>query len=169
MQTRYRQPVGPTSTSRFRARCIWTIVTAELQAKLTCIQNNNATCIPPGVSTELEILPFYEMQTTWLSFWRDNVSGRPVEVSNDTIADDNSHSRGMAELTDTDVQTVSADTYIHPGNNGLTSTDPIDPGYDAALVVPRPVYRLPTVVAVAVQPPTRTVHPAACRVAGASR
>jgi hypothetical protein len=109
-------------------------VTTELQTALNCLQNNDDTCTPPGVTSAMEILPFYEIQTTWLSYWRDNVNGDPIELSNDTIADDNSHSRGMAELTGTALQTVTTEAYIHPGNNGLTSTDPIDSGYREALV-----------------------------------
>jgi hypothetical protein len=83
------------------SRALYTdYVNQELQDVLDCLAPTyDASCAPPGVTTPIEVLPFYEIQTTWLSFWRDNVEGDPVFMTNETIEDDNSHSRGEAQLT----------------------------------------------------------------------
>lgn len=117
------------------SRALYTdYVNSDLQAALNCLgQNYDASCAPPGVTTPLEVLPFYEVQTTWLSFWRDNVDGKPVFITNETLKTDNTHSRGMAELTTSSSDTIRAETYLNRGNVGLTSTDPIEDNYNLNL------------------------------------
>lgn len=103
-------------------------VTAEAQEVIDCIVQSAPNCDKaPGITNYLEVFPFYEIQTTWLAFWKENVNGDPVTVTNDPLADDNSHSRGMASLTGSAIinpVTVTAD--MHRGNVGLTATDPIN-------------------------------------------
>ncbi len=80
----------------------------------------------------MEIIPFYDVQLTWLSRWNESPVNNPADVTNQAIADNNTHSRGNAVRTaGTGLSTV--DAKIHPANLGLTATDPIDLGYTAAL------------------------------------
>jgi prepilin-type N-terminal cleavage/methylation domain-containing protein len=85
----------------------------------------------PNVTTVLEIIPFYDVQLTWLARWNESPNNIPVDVTNDPIESDNLHNRGIASIYGTGYSTVSASA--HKGNLGLTGTDPIDPGYAADL------------------------------------
>jgi hypothetical protein len=88
---------------------------------------DTADCGAPGVTNLLQIMPFYELQTTWLSFWDTDPPGDPVSVTNEAVADDNNHSRGYAvlenELAASSTPHVISDMYR--GNIGLSVTDPI--------------------------------------------
>jgi hypothetical protein len=68
------------------------------------------------------------VQLTWLARWNETPNNNPVDVSNEAIADDNAHSRGVAELM-AGFGFSTVDTAIHSRNLGLTGTDPIDPRY----------------------------------------
>ena len=56
------------------------------------------TCGAPGYTDVLQVLPFYEIQTTWLSKWISDPQGTPVSVTSESVNDNNSHSRGLAVL-----------------------------------------------------------------------
>jgi hypothetical protein len=83
-------------------------------------------CGADGVTSYLEIFPFFDVQLTWLSWWEENVGGNPVTVSNEALEDDNAHSRGFAETTSTLPSDIIANSWIHRGNVGISVTDPID-------------------------------------------
>lgn len=110
-------------------------VTAEALALLDCLaptnlggQGNSAEdCDAEGITSYLEIFPFFDVQTTWLSLWEDNVNGNPIAVTNEQLADDNSHSRGLASITSASQGDVTITSKMHRGNIGLAATDPIDP------------------------------------------
>jgi hypothetical protein len=85
------------------------------------------SCEVPSVTSALEIIPFYDVQLTWLARWNEKPINNPVDVSNQAIEDNNLHSRGVAKLTGYETSTVSA--AVHKGNLGLTGTDPIEPAY----------------------------------------
>ena len=106
----------------------------DLRSKIKCLDDNNTpeSCGVPKVSSALEIIPFYEVQLTWLSRWNEYKTNIPIDVTNQAIADDNSHSRGVAELT-TGIGPSRITAEAHSGNLGLTGTDPIDGRYDADL------------------------------------
>jgi type IV pilus modification protein PilV len=117
---------------QLRSRGIYIdFMSAELRGKINCLEipgNTGETCQVPKVSTPLEILPFYDVQLTWLSRWNETPTNNPVDVTNQAIANDNSHSRGMAKLTEGfGYSTINA--AVHNGNLGLTGTDPIDTNY----------------------------------------
>jgi hypothetical protein len=80
-----------------------------------------------GITNYLEIVPFFDVQTTWLSLWEDNVNGNPISVTNEALADDNTHSRGLASITSATAGPVTITSSMHRGNIGLAATDPIDP------------------------------------------
>ncbi len=102
----------------------------ELRERINCLDagGSGEDCDLPQVSSALEIIPFYDVQLTWLARWNETPYNHPIDVSNEAISDDNDHSRGMAELTSgSGNSTISA--AVHSGNLGLIGTDPIDPYY----------------------------------------
>ena len=87
-------------------------------------------CGAPGVDNILQVLPFYDVQTTWLAWWNSDPAGDPVSVSNEDVSDDNAHSRGLAVWENKSyagLLTIDIDNQMHRGNIGLTVTDPITP------------------------------------------
>jgi len=103
----------------------------EAQEIVNCINGDgDAGCyVPEGVTSVLEVLPFYDIQTTWLAWWFSNPAGTPVSVTSEEVKDNNIHSRGLAVLEEPSAaaQTVDVYTEIKRGNTGLTVTDPITP------------------------------------------
>lgn len=102
----------------------------ELRGIVNCLDlgGSGDACGAPGVSSALEVLPFFDVQLTWLSRWNETPTNNPVDVTNEAIADENTHSRGLAQVgSGTGTSTVHSE--IHAGNLGLTGTDPIDFNY----------------------------------------
>jgi prepilin-type N-terminal cleavage/methylation domain-containing protein len=78
----------------------------------------------------LEIIPFFDVQLTWLNRWSENPANRPVDTTNEPVLTDNAHSRGVASNpSGSGTSTVYASG--HRGNLGLTDTDPIDPNFNS--------------------------------------
>ncbi|MGD8682168.1 MAG: hypothetical protein PVJ33_17520, partial [Lysobacterales bacterium] len=103
-----------------------------LRTKINCLDmgGSGSACDTPDVTSALEIMPFYDVQLTWLARWNETPNNNPIDVTNEAIADDNTHSRGLASLqSGFGYSTVSS--KAHKGNLGLTGTDPIDPWYTA--------------------------------------
>lgn len=102
----------------------------ELRDRINCLQDYNPgeSCGTPDVTTALEIIPFYDVQLTWLSRWTETPNNNPIDVTNEAIADDNAHSRGVATL-ESGFGYSTINSEVHSGNLGLTGTDPIDPTY----------------------------------------
>lgn len=104
----------------------------ELRVAINCLDVGGLgdDCGVPGVSTALEIIPFYDVQLTWLARWTETPNNNPVDVTNEAVETDNAHTRGLASLgSGFGYSTVNASA--HKGNLGLTATDPIDPYYEA--------------------------------------
>jgi hypothetical protein len=76
----------------------------------------------------LEIIPFFDVQLTWLNRWSENPINQPVDTTNEPVLTDNAHSRGIASNT-TGSGSSTVKVSGHKGNLGLTDTDPIDPGF----------------------------------------
>jgi prepilin-type N-terminal cleavage/methylation domain-containing protein len=127
-------PLGSTS-QQLRARGVYLdYMTDSLRVIVDCLQfgGSGETCGAPHITTPLEIIPFYDVQLTWLTRWNETPFNNPVDVTNQAIASNNAHSRGLAQLTlGTNLSTV--DGRIHKSNLGLTGTDPVDPNYAADL------------------------------------
>lgn len=85
--------------------------------------------IPGGV---LEIIPFFDVQLTWLDRWSETPANDPVDTSNEPVQTENAHSRGVATLSGSSGTSVVAASG-HRGNPGLTDTDPVAPGFDAGV------------------------------------
>jgi hypothetical protein len=113
---------------QLRARGIYIDYLSDtLRARINCLDNGDSgeDCEVPDVNSALEIIPFYDVQLTWLSRWNENPSNNPIDVTNEAIATDNTHDRGMASLqSGFDKSTINS--AVHKGNLGLTGTDPID-------------------------------------------
>jgi len=106
---------------------------------IDCLNGSTTTpkgveCNLPGISSVLEVIPFFDVQLTFLNRWSVADALGSVAVSNDPVADGNSHSRGVARKRANGPFGVS-DVIIgsHSGNLGLTATDPIDLDYNSEL------------------------------------
>ncbi|MCH8228593.1 MAG: prepilin-type N-terminal cleavage/methylation domain-containing protein [Proteobacteria bacterium] len=124
---------GGVTEQQLRTRGIYLdYMSDDLRTKINCLDlgGDGDSCEVPSVTTALEIIPFYDVQLTWLARWNESPINDPVDVTNETIQDDNAHSRGIASLqSGFGFSTVSA--AAHKGNLGLTATDPTDPEYAA--------------------------------------
>jgi type IV pilus modification protein PilV len=105
----------------------------ELRTRINCLDilpegGDSASCEVPNVSSALEIIPFYDVQLTWLSRWTESPHNEPIDVTNEAVADNNTHDRGMASLTN-GYGPTTVNIAVHTGNLGLTGTDPIDLNY----------------------------------------
>ena len=80
----------------------------------------------------LEVIPFFDVQLTWLNRWSESPANQPIDTTNEPVLTDNAHSRGIASNTfGSGSATVSATG--HAGNLGLTDTDPVDPAFSSQL------------------------------------
>ncbi len=122
---------GGVTEQQLRARGIYIdYMNDELREKINCLDlgGSGDGCNAPEVTSALEIIPFYEVQLTWLARWNETPNNFPIDVSNEAIADDNLHSRGVATLMN-GFGYSTVNSAVHSQNLGLTGTDPIDPWY----------------------------------------
>ena len=121
------------SRQQLRARGIYMdYLSDELRDIIDCLGEDGATGQNCGVgasNTALEIIPFYDVQLTWLGRWNEAPVNLPISVTNDeAIQTGNTHDRGMASLTSG--SGASDITFkVNRGNLGLTGSDPIDTSY----------------------------------------
>jgi len=125
---------GGNVSQQLRARGIYIDhISAETREVIDCMipkfpsLTAGDECGAPGAGNFLEVLPFFDIQTTKLSWWVEDTGGNPVEVSNEALEDNNSHSRGRAKkISDTAVD-AKVTSKMHRGNVGLAVVDPVDP------------------------------------------
>ena len=85
-----------------------------------------------GSVNPLELIPFFDVQMTFLNRWNENPTNVPVDASNEALADHNAHSRGViSKSVDGAMSTVMAKG--HRGNLGFTDTQAIDGYYSSQL------------------------------------
>jgi prepilin-type N-terminal cleavage/methylation domain-containing protein len=116
---------------QLRARGIYVDYMSDvLRARINCLDNggNGEDCEVPDVTSALEIIPFYDVQLTWLSRWTETPTNNPVDVTNEAVATDNTHDRVTASLEAGFGYSI-VNSAVHSANLGLTGTDPIDPWY----------------------------------------
>ncbi len=102
-------------------------VTAEGGSADTC-ESGDVKLDQTGSTNILEMVPFFDVQLTKLSRWNETPINNPVDTTNEPIATDNLHSRGLASPGGRmGLSLVSAKG--HPGNIGLTDTDPVEPNF----------------------------------------
>ncbi len=122
-----------TSQQQLRTRGIYIdYMSDELRTIINCMDNGGtgSSCGAAGANSALEIIPFYDVQLTWLARWNETPNNNPIDVTNEAVKDNNAHSRGRARLTSGfGYSAISA--LVHGGNLGLTATDPIDPWYNS--------------------------------------
>lgn len=125
----------PTNTGateqQLRARGIYIdYLSDELRVIVNCFDlgGDGASCGAPQANSALEVLPFFDVQLTWLSRWNEAPVNHPVDVSNEAIEDNNNHSRGLAEVSAGEGSST-VEASVHMSNLGFTGTDSIDPTY----------------------------------------
>jgi len=111
----------------------------DLQAVLSCLagggtvgscESNDVKMDQVGSANPLEILPFFDLQLTYLSRWNEVPINNPVDTTNQALLSGNAHSRGVAKpgtLGRQGLSVVSAKG--NPNNVGLTDTDPVEPNF----------------------------------------
>ena len=132
-----------TYTQQLRSRGVYIdYLRDDLRVAIDCLRLLSDTAVATDCDSEtikfdktgsknvLEIIPFYDVQLTWLNRWSENPANRPVDTTNEPVLTDNAHSRGVASNT---FGSGSSEVRAsgHKGNLGLTDTDPIDPGFAA--------------------------------------
>lgn len=126
---------GVIAQQQLRSRGIYVdYMSDELRARINCLDlgGSGVDCEVPGAMSALEVIPFYDVQLTWLARWTETPNNNPIDVTNEAVADDNTHSRGLATLgLGFGYSTISSE--VHQGNLGLTATDPVDPRYVSEL------------------------------------
>ena len=81
-------------------------------------------------ASQLEVIPFFEVQLTKLENWDQNVQATlPIDLTNEALEDANAHSRG--EITQLNLGITDVTAMSHRGNIGFTNTLPIDPVFEA--------------------------------------
>jgi prepilin-type N-terminal cleavage/methylation domain-containing protein len=120
------------SSQQLRSRGIYVDYLSDaLRTIINCLDNGGTGpgCGAKGSNTALEVIPFYDVQLTWLTRWIETPTNNPIDVSNDAIQDGNTHSRGVARLT-SGFGDSTINAKIYRGNPGLTGTDSVDPDND---------------------------------------
>ena len=97
----------------------------EVEEKISQCIADAGSCQIRHFTTALEVYPFFEVQLTKLSNWTEEPLNLPVDVTNEAIASNNSHSRGRADLKQSGMGKSKSDHGIHKGNVGIAGTDPI--------------------------------------------
>jgi len=136
----YLSAILPSQQLRSRGMYV-DFMSKDLRTVINCINSggNADTCESgdvkldrTGGSDVLEIIPFFEVQLTWLNRWTEIQPNDPVDTTNEALRSDNTHSRGRARrISPVGDSLVHASGHRH--NEGLTDTDPIDVHFDSAL------------------------------------
>jgi Tfp pilus assembly protein PilV len=134
-----------TDTQQLRSRGVYVdYMRDDLRSVIDCLRalpadglatdcDNDTIQFDKNTSTNvLEVMPFFDVQLTWLNRWSENPVNAPVDTSNEPVLTDNAHSRGVASNT-TGSGTSTVKAAGHKGNLGLTDTDPIDPGFSSQI------------------------------------
>jgi len=141
--------VPASSPQQLRSRGIYIdYLSDELRTIISCLDSGKTgqACGVGASNSALEVIPFFDVQLTWLGRWNEYQVNVPISVSNDAaIATGNTHDRGKARLTSGSGN--SDITFkVNRGNLGLTGSDPIDTTYNANLRQ-YPLYALAVVAA----------------------
>ncbi len=133
------------STQQLRSRGVYIdYLSDDLRVAIDCLRvlpdggvaadcDNDTIQFGDNASTNvLEVIPFFDVQLTWLNRWSESPANEPIDTTNEPVLTDNAHSRGIASNTvGSGSATVTATG--HGGNLGLTDTDPVDPTFSSRL------------------------------------
>ena len=125
-------------TQQLRSRGIYIdYISKDLRTVIACLNGGGSTesCTSgdvildqSGSSDVLELVPFFDVQNTFLARWGETPANTPVDTTNDPLADNNTHSRGVISR-DVTAQSSVVSVVAHRGNLGFTDTVAIDPLY----------------------------------------
>jgi Tfp pilus assembly protein PilV len=132
---------GGVTEQQLRSRGVYVdYVSDDLRAFLSdCISNGSLVdgCSRGDVKMDksptpnpLEILPFFDVQMTRLDNWTQSLQATlPIDLSNEALENNNTHSRGEIDREHTGLTDVTAKS--HRGNLGFTNTLAIDPQFSS--------------------------------------
>jgi len=125
------------STEQLRSRGIYIdYLSSDLRTVITCLNNGGdaSSCQTgdvvldkTGSTNVLELVPFFDVQLTFLNRWNETPNNSPVDTTNEPLADNNTHSRGV--ITENALGSSTVKAISHRGNLGFTDTQAIDPYY----------------------------------------
>ncbi|MDX1459988.1 MAG: prepilin-type N-terminal cleavage/methylation domain-containing protein [Xanthomonadales bacterium] len=110
----------------------------DLRSVISCLEGggDKTSCKQGDVELDktgseniLELLPFFEVQLTFLTRWGEDPIDTPVDTTNEALETGNTHSRGVASKESTAGSSLVA-AAGHTGVLGFTDTDPIDLNFD---------------------------------------
>lgn len=111
------------SDLRVVLRCIE--LAADDEAKRAC-SSGDVELDRTGSINILEIIPFFEVQTTFLNDWqKESLGGGEYSLTNQAVQTNNAHSRGKITKILNDGSDM-VNTIVNRGVLGLTATDPIN-------------------------------------------
>jgi hypothetical protein len=133
------------STQQLRSRGVYIdYLSDDLRLAIDCLRilpdggvaadcDNDTIKFGANASTNvLEVIPFFDVQLTWLNRWSESPANQPIDTTNEPVLTDNAHSRGIASNT-VGSGTATVTATGHAGNLGLTDTDPVDPTFSSQL------------------------------------
>ena len=125
-------PLNGSDTQQMNSRGIYVdYLSDDLRDVVNCLDGGILSAFECGatenVLKSIEVIPFFDVQLTWLARWNETPVNTPVEVTNEKILTDNAHDRGLAALQSGGTGMSEVETDIHKGNLGFTGTDPIIP------------------------------------------
>lgn len=121
--------IDPVADSRqLMSRAVYTDEPgSELSANLSnCFPDRGVDCDLPEGLTELEVLPFFDVQVTRLARWTEAPFEDPIDVANEDFSN-NGYIRGLAELAGSEEGPSTVTSRIEKSNTGLIDTLPIGP------------------------------------------
>jgi len=131
-------PLNGVNTQQLRSRGIYIdYLSYDIRTVIDCLRagGDATTCHSgdvvldrTGTTNLLEIIPFFDVQLTWLFRWNETPTNTPVDTTNEGLEDLNAHSRGVASRDAFGCSTV--ESRGNRSNLGFTDTNPIDPTYD---------------------------------------
>lgn len=134
-------PLDGSETQQLRSRGIYIdYLSYDLRTVIDCIRlggdadsckTGDVVLDRSGSINVLELIPFFDVQLTWLYRWNETPTNTPIDTTNEGLEDENTHSRGLASRSAFGCATV--ESRGHYGNLGFTDTLPIGPSYASGL------------------------------------
>lgn len=130
-------PLAGSDTQQLRSRGIYIdYLSYDLRTVIDCLRlggdaeickTGDVELDRSGSANILEIIPFFDVQLTWLYRWNETPTNTPVDTTNEGLEDENTHSRGLASRNAFGCATV--ESRGHYGNLGFTDSLPISPAF----------------------------------------
>lgn len=127
-------------SQQMRSRAVYTdyLTSAASDAIGDCFPTKTAACRAPTATSPLEMVPFFDLQMTWLARWTNealnpslmSLTNEPIEVGNRGIGALAGAAVNGAGLNDEGAGRQIAMITSNKGNLGLTATGAIDYNYE---------------------------------------